>query len=129
MSFIAMSVSKQVNEWEEFTMYHYNVFSKQKNNTDSCVQFESYDISETDCVEFAEPSYARSYLKTRIGWLVEKVNSDSRIRVLFTSIDTSSKKDPRVYFCIKPTVSLSSEDLDTYIDNAMKECVSEVFRY
>lgn len=131
MSSIAMSIAKQVNEMEDFTLYHCNVYSTIYETADFIHQLEldGVDCNVYECVEYTERAYARSYLKTRMSWLVERINNDNRFKVLFTSIDTTSKKDPRIYFCIRPKAELQAEDLEEFIANSLKECIIAVFNY
>lgn len=131
MSSIAMSITKQVNEIEEFTLYHCNVYSTIYETADFINQLETAttECKVYECVEYSERAYARSYLKTRLSWLVERINNDNRFKVLFTSIDTSSKKDPRVYFCIKPKAELEDDDLEQFVAASVKDCVVSVFNY
>lgn len=131
MSSIAMSITKQVNDIEGFTLYHCNVYSTIYETADFVNQLETAtaDCNVYECVEYPNRAYARSYLKTRLSLLVERINNDSRFKVLFTSIDTSSKKDPRIYFCIKPKAELESDDLEQFVASSMKDCIISVFSY
>lgn len=131
MSSITMSITKQVNEIEEFTLYHCNVYSNIYETADFINQLEAEgaNCNVYECVEYPERAYARSYLKTRLSWLVERINNDNRFKVLFTSIDTSSKKDPRVYFCIKPKAELPDDDLEQFVTASLKNCIVSVFNY
>jgi hypothetical protein len=115
MSIISIDFEKQVNEIEEFILYHCVIQATKKNSLykNSSKVYVLYEFSNKD---------AFYYINTKKEVIYNELNNNSNISILFTSIDKY-----KLYICFKQKrkePALSDADIYTSIINRLNYNIS-----